>query len=113
MLPRPLATESNPVAQIVAALTEANLDYLRHCVGFWLAIKPACGVKEWLEYSIRRSTHRLAADGLQETIARLSDDELIGLYRRSAALDVNTTEKSRTLAESGQKPCASRESLQS
>jgi hypothetical protein len=80
MLQRQLITGDDALEQISTALTEANLRYLSHCVSFWLAVKPNCGVKEWLDYSIRRSTHRLATDGLQETIARLTDADLLRLH---------------------------------
>ena len=73
------ATDNEALQQIAAALTEANLRYLCHCVSFWRAAKPNCGVKDWLDSSIRRSTHRLASDGLRETIARLSDEDLLHL----------------------------------
>lgn len=85
MLQRRLTTNTEALGQIFVALTGANLDFLCHCVGFWLAVKPNCGVKDWLEYSIRRSTHRLATDGLHETIVRLSDDDLIWLHQSRAA----------------------------
>ena len=85
MLQRQLTTNDDPLRQVAAALTEANLRYLSHCVGFWRTVKPNCGVKDWLEYSIRRSTHRLATDGLQETISRLTDADLLRLHESQAA----------------------------
>jgi hypothetical protein len=82
MLQRRYTTDSEELQKIADAMTEANLHYLCHCVSFWLAVKPTCGVKDWLEYSIRRSTHRLATDGLRETIARLTDEDLLWMHER-------------------------------
>jgi hypothetical protein len=82
MLQRRYTTDTDTLQTISDAMTEANLHYLCHCVSFWIAVKPTCGVKEWLEFSIRRSTHRLATDGLREMITRLSDEDLLWIHER-------------------------------
>lgn len=81
-LSRRKAPNVEMLQRIADAMTQSNLHFICHCVAFWQAVKPTCGVKQWLEYSIRRSTHRLATDGLGDTIARLSDDDLLWIQER-------------------------------
>ena len=68
--------------RIADTMTRVNMAYLAQVVSFYLAAKPRCGIKHWLQHSLRSSTHRLAVDGLHELIARLSDEDLIVLCQR-------------------------------
>lgn len=78
--PEPKPVDVERATRAASLLSDANRRYLENCAGFWLTVRPNCGMKDWLLFSIRRSRNREGIRNLRRIIDELGDEEILWIY---------------------------------